>query len=512
MAVFLIFISFCDIMPQTFVLDTKMSDLKQAFLSGIKKILLITGITAGTVHGANAKITTNSNYLPKKPRTEISYTQDKDSRPTINYSKVKIRSYEDLERMFDMAMPIIFNTLILEYGIEYDVFSENDGPNWVNTYVGVGLNIIPTDINSYNAPETIWVSTGRVQDISYTKLSDNDLAKLIIGWGKYRTITKTHKNELSKKQKTVLRKIYENIKGAEIRPNELAAIYCATFFNEDNLRNICLYVQDYYNNPIKCANMLMSSTQGYAPYANSQDIAILNALIYLNYNYFCEATLDMPIDTKNKKTCLFVTELAKKTLTEKNYKAYSENCKKELLECFFYPTFRDTPGHLFSFVSPKIISFRLSQQNNINLNTNQRDFEAAITFMKTKDYAKALNVLLTLEKTNSASSVLFQQITECYYAMEQYDNAIKYGQKVLNMFSKSERAEAAYYMGKSYMGKNQPDMAIKFFKRAIDESGYLPEATRKLYVVIYESSLEEAKKAWDELLQQQKESRKQVQY
>ena len=80
------------------------------------------------------------------------------------------------------------------------------------------------------------------------------------------------------------------------------------------------------------------------------------------------------------------------------------------------------------------------------------------------------------------------------------------------MFSKSERAEAAYYMGKSYMGKNQPDMAIKFFKRAIDESGYLPEATRKLYVVIYESSLEEAKKAWDELLQQQKESRKQVQY
>ena len=55
-------------------------------------------------------------------------------------------------------------------------------------------------------------------------------------------------------------------------------------------------------------------------------------------------------------------------------------------------------------------------------------------------------------------------------------------------------------------------MAIKFFKRAIDESGYLPEATRKLYVVIYESSLEEAKKAWDELLQQQKESRKQVQY
>ncbi|MCR5194266.1 MAG: hypothetical protein K6B71_01925, partial [Alphaproteobacteria bacterium] len=251
-----------------------MSDLKQAFLSGIKKILLITGITAGTVHGANAKITTNSNYLPKKPRTEISYTQNKDSRPTINYSKVKIRSYEDLERMFDMAMPIIFNTLMLEYGINEEVI--NSELNEFNPEIGTGLQCIPESIDMYDNSTTVWLSLSRrgKDKISYTNLKENDLIKLIIGWGKNRTQTQNF-DGLVKKHKTILRRMYENLKGAELRPNELAAIYCAIFFNENNLRNICLYVQDHYNNTLKCANMLISTTNGYTPYSDPTKIALL---------------------------------------------------------------------------------------------------------------------------------------------------------------------------------------------------------------------------------------------
>ena len=488
-----------------------MTDLKQKFLSAAKKLLLGTGMAFSTLTGIASQQSTHDANSTNKQTTEILVSQAKDTHQNINYSKVKIRSYEDLEKMFDQALPIIFNTLILEYGIDNEVIEEETDN--IKPTVGTGFEYIPISLDECNDPKTVWLSISNLcgaKPVSYTKLTDNDIMKLIISWGKYRIQTQEKYGTLIKRHKTVLRRIYESVKGAELRPNELAAIYCAIFNNEDNLRNICMYVQDYYNNPLKCANMLMSKTKGYG-YKDLENIAPLNALVYLNYNNFCEAMLYMPFDNNSKKTCLDVAALTPKTLTEKNYKVYSDKCKKELLGCFFYPTYREVPQNIISLIPTSLLSYKVAP-NVASPDPNQRDFEIAITHMSAKSYNEAMNIFNKLEKTSNTNAVLLQQMTQCYYEMEQYDNAIKYGQKILNSFNKTERAEAAYYVGKSYMGKKQPDQATIFFKKAIDATGYLPPKTRKLYEIVYRGALDDAIQAQNELLQLQKEKRQQVQY
>lgn len=494
---------------QTFILAINMGNLKNKFLSAAEKLVVATSMMFGV--GVNGMSATPTNTINDdvKQRTELSIQNQKDDSKTINYSKVKIRSYEDLEKMFDMAMPIIFNTLMLEYGIKEEVI--NSERNEFNPEIGTGFQHIPESIDMYDNSTTVWLSTNKdnKDKISYTTLKENDFIKLIIGWGKNRTQTQNTSDGLVKKHKTILRRMYENIKGAELRPNELAAIYCAIFFNENNLRNICLYVQDHYNNTLKCANMLISTTNGYTPYSDPTKIALLNGLVFLNTNNFCEAMLYMPFDNNSKKTCLEVVELAPKTLTDKNYKSYSDKCKKELLGCFFYPTNREIPQNIVSRISKNLLPYRLSP-DVASPDQNQRDFEVAITHMNAKSYNEAMNIFTRLEKTSSTNAVLLEQMTKCYYEMGQYDNAIKYGQKILNSFNKTERAEAAYYVGKSYMGKNQPDQATIFFKKAIDAVDYLPPKTRKLYVIVYRGALDDAIQAQNEILQQQKESRQQI--
>jgi len=486
-----------------------MGDLKNKFLSAAEKLVVAAGMIFGTSVSGMSATPTNTFNDNVKQGTELSTQNQKDNSKPINYSKVKIRSYEDLEKMFDMAMPIIFNTLMLEYGIDGEMtYEDNDD---IKPIIGIGFDHIPSSLDGCNDPKTAWLSVSNLRgsnSVPYTKLTDADLVKLIISWGKYRVQTEEKYGDLIKRHKTVLRRIYEAIKGAELRPNELAAIYCAIFNNEDNLRNICMYVQDYYNNPIKCANMLMSKTKGYG-YKDLEKIAPLNALVYLNYNNFCEAMLYMPFDNNSKKTCLDVMELAPKTLTDKNYKSYSDKCKKELLGCFFYPTYREIPQNIISIISTDLLPYRVSP-NVASPDQNQRDFEVAITLMNAKSYNEAMNIFTRLEKTSSTNDVLLNQMTQCYYEMGQYDNAIKYGQKILNSFNKTERAEAAYYIGKSYMGKNQPDQATIFFKKAIDAVDYLPPKTRKLYEIVYRGALDDAIQAQNEILQQQKESRQQI--
>lgn len=486
-----------------------MGNFKNNFLSAAEKIIVATGVMFGTSVTNMSATPTDAINNDIKQHAELSTLNEKDNPKAINYSKVKIRSYEDLEKMFDMAMPIIFNTLMLEYGINEEVI--NSEQNDFNTEIGTGLQHIPESIDMYDNSTTVWLSTTRANNdkISYTNLKENDFIKLIIGWGKNRTQTQNRFDGLVKKHKTILRRMYENIKGAELRPNELAAIYCAIFFNENNLRNICLYVQDHYNNTLKCANMLISTTNGYTPYSDPAKIALFNGLVFLNTNNFCEATLYMPFDNNSKKTCLDVVELAPKILTDKNYKSYSDKCKKELLGCFFYPTNREIPQNIVSRISTNLLPYRLSPDVE-GPDQNQRDFEVAITHMSAKSYNEAMNIFTRLEKTSSTNAVLLEQMTQCYYEMGQYDNAIKYGQKILNSFNKTERAEAAYYVGKSYMGKNQPDQATIFFKKAIDAVDYLPPKTRKLYEIVYRGALDDAIQAQTEMLQQQKENRQQI--
>ena len=403
-------------------MDSKTKMKLSSAASKLKKFIagsaLIFGMSAGNaVHAEGLQ--------NKKEKTETV------AKKKTDYSHIKLNTIDDIYKLFDMSLNIIFAALILEE-VPMD-HAYNDGGKLkenLNTF-GLGTIYAPANINNYNKKDTKWFSVLKNPKTFWNrKYSAEDMLKLVIGWGKYRIYTQDSKGEFQDGRKTVLEKMFAKLKGAELTPNEFAAVFCAVYNNERNINNICPIIAENYNNPIKCANALMFWWNGDKIRYNSgtKDRCEFESLVYLNADDFCENMLLLYTEPKERTgfSCIYTPEVVGQTLTKSNYKDFSKNALG-YYGANFYGKNHTRTGDLCNQVQ--------------------------------KYFKNTLN-----EKQNGR---FYNIVAETCLNSKYYDKCILFCQKTLKTTDKTEYAMACFYAGRAYEARKNYQSALRNYNQAV---------------------------------------------
>ena len=401
-------------------LKTKMKLSSAA--SKLKKFIAGSALIFGMSAGNAVHAETSQN---KKEKTETV------AKKKTDYSHIKLNTIDDMHKLFDMSLNIIFATLVLEE-VPMD-HAYNDGGKLkenLNT-LGLGTIYAPINIDDYNKRDTKWFSVlNNPKTFWNRKYSAEDMLKLVIGWGKYRIYTQDSKGEFQDGRKTVLEKMFVKLKGAELTPNEFAAVFCAVYNNERNIINLCPIIAENYNNPIKCANTLMFWWNGDKIRYNSgtKDRCEFESLVYLNADDFCENMLLLYTEPKERTgfSCIYTPEVVGQTLTESNYKDFSRTALG-YYGANFYGKNHTRTGDLCNQVQ--------------------------------KYFKNTLN-----EKQNGG---FYNLVAETCLNSKYYDKCISFCQKTLKTIDKTEYAQACFFAGCAYEKKGNYERALKNYNQAV---------------------------------------------
>ena len=260
--------------------------------------------------------------------------------------------------------------------------------------------------------------------------------------------------------------MFAKLKGASLRPNEFAGLFCAVYNNENNIDKLCPYIKDNYKDPIKCANKIMFWCSTGAANGGTRDRCECEALVYLNSENFCNNLLVLYTKPLKKTgcSCINTTGVTQKTLTKRNYKTYSREALAKYKGVVY------SGGVCTGDVCAKAnwVYINPLSASAATVNEFQNGYDEAIKVYKSHDYEKALKLFLALEKQGASGADLWNDIAIVYYKLKQYDKCIEYCKKILKTTEYGERAKACYNAGLAYEAKGDYDKAIKNYDKALD--------------------------------------------
>jgi hypothetical protein len=420
-------------------------------------------------------------------------------RPVVNYSSVKINTMNDIQMLFECSLQIIYASLILEEVPMPYAYDDRGMFKGKKNTVGCGSTFAPFIITDYNNLNAVWYKIHHNPKVfANGKIySNEDMLQLIIGWGQYRTRSQ-HADNAKKivKSATVLEKMFAKLKGASLRPNEFAALYCAVYNNETNITNLCPYIKRNYKNPIACANKIRLWSSKISDNSVQASRCIFESLVYLNADNFCEKMLDLRTSPADRASCINIVSNCS-DFTKDNYCQKSEKFlsiyRKRVYKKPVTP--RDLCKGLDKYFVQKI-------DGKATADYNQQEYLLACEIYNAGKYQEALDVLLALEKRGASGADLFNDIALTYLNLKDYDNCIAYSQKVLKTAETSCYAPACHNMAHAYEGKGDYGrakmncgFAIGYYKTY----GVYNEDDNVDYYSIY-------KKAYDSTLQKLKQA------
>jgi tetratricopeptide (TPR) repeat protein len=320
------------------------------------------------------------------------------------------------------------------------------------------------------------------------------MLQLVIGWGRYRKITQNSKTKKFETRKTVLQRMFNLLKGASLRPNEFAALYCAAYNNEENIQKLCPFVREHYKNRIACANKIMTWCNSGPANGGTKDRCEFEALVYLNVDGFCEDMLEMYTSPKARASCINIEGVNAITLTKENFETFSKNAKNKYKKVIYRSGIG--PGD----ICPKLKKYFKNPlvQKAGTKPSLQKQYEEALVLYRNGDYKKALSKLLAVEANGAFGCDLLNDIAVTFLKLNQYDDCIKYCQKILKTADKKEYAKACYNAGCAYEKKGMYDKAIANYTQALNyykTYGVSKEDKSVDYQKIYENAISRVMKA-----------------
>ena len=93
-------------------------------------------------------------------------------------------------------------------------------------------------------------------------------------------------------------------------------------------------------------------------------------------------------------------------------------------------------------------------------------YQLGIVLKELEIYNLAINEFTKYLESNTKDAVVHRMIGECYFFMENFDNAIQYLLQSSSLFN-NEDSQSYYYLGLSYLKNNEEWNAAKYFKQVL---------------------------------------------
>ena len=422
-------------------------------IAKLKRILIGTGLATSLATGIAFSVNKSDKDGERDGDKKEIFARQK-----TNYDAVQINTIDDMYNLFDLSLNFIFAELILEEVPMQTSYDDHGKYRGRNNTIGLGSTCMPLNINDYNNPEAKWYHIySNPKTFANTKISHEDMLKLVIGWAKYRTYTQNGKNKEFIKGRTILQRMFEKLQGTSLRPNEFSAIFCACYNNEGVLNKLCSYVHDNYTNPIDCANKLMFCSKSTNP--GLQNRCILESMVYLNIDDFCSNMMTV----RAKPSCLYVKMPKRKKLTPATYRAYSKECSDILFDVIYKEkvvAVCDICKETDSYFSNKI-------NYTPRKNSQELQQEAFLVYVS-GDYEKALDKFLYLETHGICNCDLYNNIAATYLNLKQYEKCIEYCRKVMKSTEYDKYVIACYNAGCAYEAIGDLSRALRNYNAAKD--------------------------------------------
>lgn len=243
-----------------------------------------------------------------------------------NMMPQKINTYDDLVTLFNNSLQLIYEELCLEECPVNVAYGDGwNGDTSINT-LGIGSTYALENIDDYNNPDAVWLRVKDNPSVFIGKTySYEDMLKLIIGWAQYCQKVEASETKKIVNGQPVLKSMFKKLQGAELYPNEFAALFSATYNSVKNIDKLCPFICKNYNNKILCANKIMnwSESDGFAARC------ILESLVFLNSDNFCRDLRNMT--NFGRGSCICVPGIKKQNLTRENCAEYSNHNKEKYL-------------------------------------------------------------------------------------------------------------------------------------------------------------------------------------
>ena len=412
-----------------------------------------------------------------------------------NYDPIKLNTMEDMYKLFDMSLSIIFAEAILEEVPMTTMYDDHGKYSGGKNTIGTGTTYAPIDFSRWNDTTAKWYHLySNPKTFKNRTVSHEQMLQLVIGWGKYRKYTQNPETKKFIKRKTVLERMFEELKGASLRPNEFAALYMAAYNNEGNIKKLCPFVKAHYKDPVACADTILTWCKSGPANGGTKDRCEFEAMVYLNVDGFCEDMLEMYTKPGSVGcSCINVDGVVAVSLTKQNYKTFSNNARDKYKKVIYPKNKRICTGDIIKKLSKYFKNPLVKTQSSEP--SLQKQYDEAIVIYQKGEYQKALDKLLNIEAKGGSGAYLMNDIAISYYALKQYDNCIKYCQKVLKTGEKQEYAKTCYNAGRAYEAKGMYDKAILNYTKAkeyFQTHGVDREDPNVDYVNVYENAIKRA--------------------
>lgn len=455
-------------------------------MGALAGMMLVNTVAGNPVHATNAKNAT------KKTAKTAANIPNKD----ILSTPVKLDSQQDIEKLFDYAIPVIFAELILEEVPMSYVYADGGKVKKKST-CGVGSTFSPINISSYNDSTAKWFYIAENPNTFWGRqFSYEEMLQLAIGWGKYRTYSQQGSGKFVKNN-TVLNKMFTKLKGISLTPYEFAALYCAVYNNENNINKLLPLIKRDYKDKIKCANHIRKWWNEVSHNSGTKTRCLFESLVFLNLDDFCDAMMNMQTKPSARASCIQAAGAIKycgTQITSKNCKTISNACKSAYLHTLYRGTVV-SPARAMKGLD-KYFTVKKTSSIDILSATLQADYNKAIKLYEQGKYRQALNAFLDLQKRGAEGPDLLNDIAITCFNLQEYDKCIEACQDILQTGVKSEYAKACYNAGKAYEAKGNYDKALKNYQKALEyynKYGVDDTAPNINYLQLYQNAINRVK-------------------
>lgn len=402
----------------------------------------------------------------KNVNSTINIDDTKEEENKLNKT-YKITDEESFKQLYEASLPLAQLSMFPTEVLVLNPYSDNGKPE--SNTIGLGSYWYPKNGDPYSSD---WILTKEyIKKHGSFKLTGDDALKLSDGWCRYREGGRIYKS------------MYKKLKGCELKPHEFAAIFSRIYNNEKYGLEVCKYVHDNYENPLKCAYKIMC----FKPGKNFENGIIKRdaseALLYLNYKDYAAKVGKLQVkeginskghiyyvssvtqlnheDCYRMRDCLAKGDLSAADVVCRNITQYIPKGGRSVREIIYNEVENDqTRQDLLQFTSDAIDFIEVKIKN---------DYEIAIEKYNKGDYKESLEVLNSIIDKGFGSADIHNDIAITQYHLGNYDECIAESRLVLKT-GESEFYPAAYFnAGKAYEQKGDSDRALANYKLAKDK-------------------------------------------
>ena len=402
--------------------------------------------------------------------------------------KHKITDKESFDKLFNDAFPLIVSSMLPTEGLVLEPYSDN---GTVSNTIGAGSYWYPA---GSNPDTTVWVLAAEYFANKDTVISGDHAVDLIKGWVK------------SREGGRVYDRLYKNLKGAEISVNEFAAIFGVAYNNENNGAKLCKFVKEHHDDPIACAQKIISFKPNKQFEKGIAKRHLHEAYLYLNFDDYALKIYDMKyysgVNSKGRKYIVTsVTQLPDKDI-ETGLAAINSGDREKIIKeqnkiCNYVKKGAVTISELLAKYMSSDYNMHLQEYNVLHLCDGTISYDGAKKLLSADDqykqalahyekaremekkgdkkakeeFAKALDGFQEMQKEGVHGADLSNDIAITYYHLGDYKKCIEESKKVVKTGETEAFAAAYYNMGLAYRELNNPTEAKKCFDNYKNNGG-----------------------------------------